>query len=71
MPNGAKRPTSCMRVVWSSFDVITLASSFDEVRIVELTHLSMTEMGLSFEDAFCAVVSHLHKAINNQDSGLA
>jgi hypothetical protein len=70
MPNGNQRPTTCMHLVWSSLDVVTLASNFDEARVVELAHISTAEMGTTFEDAFQAVVAYLHKEIDQRDSGL-
>ena len=63
LPEGGKQSVTAMRSLWASLESVLAMSSFTLDEIVGLTRMSIQEKGYSFQEAFEAVVSFMHKEI--------
>lgn len=63
MPDGTRRPFTGFKLMWRSFDYLTLAGNYTGKELTALALQNAQEMGYSFEQSFPSVLAYLHQHV--------
>jgi hypothetical protein len=63
MPDGSTRLFTGFRLMWRSFDYLTVAGGYTEKELTLLALVNAEEMGYTFEQSFPSVLAYIHRHV--------
>ncbi|MEE9398550.1 MAG: hypothetical protein V3V31_16245 [Methylococcales bacterium] len=63
MPDGSVRSFTGFKLMWYSFDYLTIAGNYTKNELVALAIRNAEKMGYSFEDSFPNVLAYIHQHV--------